>query len=363
MKILVIEDQPEIRDTLRDMLELNGHQVFAAEDGEQGLRLATEHAPDFIFCDVAMPRLDGYGVLEAVRRLPSVRDTPFVFLTAKVEREDQRVGMTLGADDYITKPFSERDILGAIEARIARQRPLRERADALLDYRRGEIQAPWSHELLTPLNAVLGALELLEAEADTISRADLREMLALIRAGAESQQKLAQKLIRFFELEQRLLSPAPDPAPRVRVDFVIAAGASRAAAETRREADLALDLAPGEVALAEDHLGRAIYEIASNAFYFSPPRSPVSVRGRIVDGAYRVELRDEGPGLTPEQCASFGAFRQFNRGKREQPGLGLGLAIAQATARLAGGSLVLQPVSPGPGLLVTLTLPGVAGDT
>lgn len=356
MKILVIEDQPEIRDTLRDMLELNGHQVLAAEDGEQGLRFATE-APDFIFCDVAMPGLDGHGVLEAVRRMPAVRETPFVFLTAKADRDDQRAGMSLGADDYITKPFSERDILGAIASRVARQRPLRERAEALLDYRRGEVHAPWSHELLTPLNAVLGTLELLEMEADTISRAELKELLALIRAGAESQQRLAQKLIRFFELEQRLLSPASDPSRRVRADLAVAAGARRAAAEAGREADLRLSVAPAEVALAEDELVRAVYEVAGNAFFFSSPRTPVTVCGASVDGVYRVELRDEGPGLSPEQCASFGAFRQFDRGKREQPGLGLGLAIARATVQLAGGSFALRPASPGPGLLVTFTLP------
>src|SRR4051812_16336846 len=106
MKILIIEDQEDIRATLRDLLEINGHEVIEAEDGVQGVKLAAQ-TPDFIFCDMSMPNLDGRGVLNAIKEMPEIRDVPFVFLTANAERHHQREGMTLGADDYITKPFTE----------------------------------------------------------------------------------------------------------------------------------------------------------------------------------------------------------------------------------------------------------------
>src|SRR4051812_43575322 len=107
MKILIIEDQPEVRATLQDLLEIHGHEVLAAEDGVVGVRLAAQ-SPDFIFCDMAMPNLDGPGVLAAIRQMPGVSDVPFVFLTAFADRGRQREGMAQGADDYITKPFTER---------------------------------------------------------------------------------------------------------------------------------------------------------------------------------------------------------------------------------------------------------------
>src|SRR5206468_12611397 len=110
----------DIRETLKDILEINGHTVVAAEDGVQGVKRAGER-PEFIFCDLTMPNLDGYGVLAAVKQMPEAREVPFVFLTARADRGDQRQGMAQGADDYITKPFTERDIIDAIAARTKQQ--------------------------------------------------------------------------------------------------------------------------------------------------------------------------------------------------------------------------------------------------
>ena len=115
MKILIVEDQTEIRDTLRDLLEINGHEVLAAEDGVQGVKLA-EQMPDFIFCDIDMPNLDGHGVLAAIKQMPRVCEVPFVFLTAQAGRDAQRAGMEGGADDYITKPFDICDVVSRANA-------------------------------------------------------------------------------------------------------------------------------------------------------------------------------------------------------------------------------------------------------
>ena len=122
--------------------------------------------------------------------------------------------MALGADDYITKPFTERDILDAIAARNKRHGGSwwREKIEQLAERQRRESNAQWSHELLTPLNAVIGGLDLLEMDAETISRDELKEMLALIRNGAERQERLARKLICYFGLEQRLHAPPLGPA-------------------------------------------------------------------------------------------------------------------------------------------------------
>lgn len=356
MKILVVEDQVEIRDTLRDILEINGHEVVTAEDGVQGLKLAAQQ-PEFIFCDVDMPNLDGYGMLAEIKKMPGVCDVPFVFLTARVERSELREGMASGADDYITKPFSEDDLIKAIAARTGRQRGLRDRIDELARRHQHEINAQWSHELLTPLNAVMGMLELAEMDAETISPAELKEMLATIRQGAERQEKLARKLISYFSTEQMLAAGPSAQRPGGAADRAVRTGAGRAAKDAGRDTDLVLTVEPGTVGVREEMLATAVAEVVGNACTFSAPGTPVKVTGRPQSGRYRIEVVDEGPGMTAEQCERVGAFVQFDRKQREQQGLGLGLAIARATAKLAGGTIGLGVGPAGKGLTVAFDLP------
>jgi DNA-binding response OmpR family regulator len=117
-KILLIEDNPEIRENTSEILQLAGFEVFAGENGKVGVELARGHVPDLVVCDIMMPVLDGYGVLHLFRRDETLSQVPFIFLTAKAERADQRKAMELGADDYLTKPFTELELLAAIEARL-----------------------------------------------------------------------------------------------------------------------------------------------------------------------------------------------------------------------------------------------------
>jgi CRP-like cAMP-binding protein/ActR/RegA family two-component response regulator len=116
--ILIIEDNLEIRENLAEILELDGYEVITAEDGIEGVSQAQDHLPDLILCDIMMPNLDGYGVLHMLSRNPQTMRIPFIFLTAKAEKVDIRKGMSLGADDYIVKPFDETDLLSAVENRL-----------------------------------------------------------------------------------------------------------------------------------------------------------------------------------------------------------------------------------------------------
>jgi DNA-binding NarL/FixJ family response regulator len=121
-KILVIEDEPETLENLVLMLEMEGFKPFSAPNGRAGVALAKRELPDVILCDVSMPELDGYGVLEALRAEATTVSIPFIFLTAKGDKKDLRTGMNLGADDYLTKPASADEVLGAINARLDRHK-------------------------------------------------------------------------------------------------------------------------------------------------------------------------------------------------------------------------------------------------
>jgi len=356
MRILVIEDQADIRATLKDILELNGYEVLTAEDGVQGLKRIAEK-PDFIFCDVAMPHLDGPGVLAAIKTMPEAREVPFVFLTAKAERSDRRAGMALGVDDYITKPFVERDILDAIAARTSRQHSIRERFEKVAEVHHRESQAQWAHELLTPLNAMLGSVLMLEQEADTIDRGELKEILAAIHAGAKRQERLSRQLIRYFELEHLKVSRGCAAAGHCEVAIPIASGCARATREGGRGGDVRVATEPGEIDLHSEFLAYAVYEVVDNALRFSAPGAVVQVAGAAANGRYRISILDQGSGLSPAQRAQVGAFVQFERQRHEQQGLGLGLAIARSTAELAGGELLLEDGPGGRGLRVVFDLP------
>jgi CRP-like cAMP-binding protein/CheY-like chemotaxis protein len=116
--ILVIDDNAAIRENTAEILELAGYKTFTAENGKQGVDIAIREKSAVIVCDITMPELDGYGVLHLLRKNEETRDIPFIFLTAKTERSDFRKGMEMGADDYITKPFDDIELLNAIEVRL-----------------------------------------------------------------------------------------------------------------------------------------------------------------------------------------------------------------------------------------------------
>src|SRR5690349_4624026 len=117
-KILLIEDNPEVRENTSEILSLANYDVVVAENGKVGVELAQRERPDLIICDIMMPELDGYGVLHILSKKDDTASIPFIFLTAKTEKTDIRKGMNLGADDYLTKPFDDTELLNAIETRL-----------------------------------------------------------------------------------------------------------------------------------------------------------------------------------------------------------------------------------------------------
>ncbi|MEP0984321.1 response regulator [Ekhidna sp.] len=123
-RILVIEDQEDVRENISELLELSNYDVSNASNGKDGVKKALSSPPDLILCDIMMPEMDGYEVLYLLSKNPETASLPFIFLTAKAEKSDFRKGMNMGADDYITKPFEEMELLGAIERRLKKYKEL-----------------------------------------------------------------------------------------------------------------------------------------------------------------------------------------------------------------------------------------------
>src|SRR5690606_17392056 len=128
--ILLIEDDVILRENTSELLELSNYNVITAPNGRIGLEMARNTLPDIIICDIMMPELDGYGVLEGLTGDEKTKHIPFIFLSAKNESKEVEKGMDLGADDYITKPFEEEELISAIESRLAKSAILKERHDS-----------------------------------------------------------------------------------------------------------------------------------------------------------------------------------------------------------------------------------------
>jgi len=124
--VLIIEDSDDVRENMKEILELSSYTVHSAKNGKEGLDMAQKHNPDIILCDVMMPELDGYGVLRGLTNNPNTKHIPFIFVTAKSDKQDFRIGMDLGADDYLTKPFNGNELLSLVSTRLKKAEILKE---------------------------------------------------------------------------------------------------------------------------------------------------------------------------------------------------------------------------------------------
>jgi two-component system, sensor histidine kinase and response regulator len=358
--VLVIEDEPAVRANLVELLEAEGHSALQAADGRQGLDLAQSHRPDLVLCDVLMPGLDGYGVLDALRADPATATTPLVFLTARADRADQRRGMEGGADDYITKPYTREEVLTTLQARLARRDAVADTHRRRFDEFCEQISATIPHEILTPLSGIVGFADLLLEEAGTARPEELKEMAQAIHASAARLRGLVSDTIAHLELEiaardEAYLRTRLVPT-RLPLASLVAIAAADAARNAGREGDLRLDLEEALARVPQAYFQKAIGELVENACKFSEPGQEVVLTGRCEQGRYALSIRDHGTGLTPEEIAHIGAYTQFGRRHREQQGAGLGLVIARRVIELSGGDFALGG-APGGGTEVALRLP------
>jgi two-component system sensor histidine kinase/response regulator len=360
-KILVIEDERAIRENILELLDAEEFEALGAENGKIGIQLAAQTLPDLILCDVMMPEMDGHGVLTQLRQNPATATIPFIFLTALADRMDTRKGMQLGADDYLTKPCTPGELLTAIQTRLEKQALLQQQSQKKLDELRSSITWSLPHELRTPLNGILGCSQLLLHQSESLDTCEIREMAEQIYLSGQRLYRLIQNFLLYAELE--LIA---NNTPRVEalrnadeisaVKSAIDPAATQQAKQADRQADLQLELEDSCVLISGNHLTKIIEELLDNAFKFSPAGTPVTVTGKADGNRYILSVSDRGRGMTAEQIADIGAYRQFERKLYEQQGSGLGLTIAKRLAELYGGQLTIKS-APHQETTVRVTLP------
>lgn len=359
-KILVIEDEESIRENILDLLEAENFEGIGAINGKVGIKLANEQIPDLILCDMMMPEVDGHGVLKALRAEPLTATIPFIFLTAKAEKSDVRMGMELGADDYITKPCTPQELLKAIAIRLEKQKTISRQSQKTLDELRTNISMSLPHELRTPLNAILGFSELILSEYQVLEESDILEMIGQIQTSGHRLYRLIQNFLLYAELE--IAATNPELLKEMRnsefscVKSLLTQKARQQAKHANRTDDLQLNLHDSSVAIDSVRLAKIVEELLDNAFKFSLEGTPVVLSTLVENQTFILSVKDQGRGMTADQIAQLEAYRQFDRKIYQQAGLGLGLAIVQRLAELHGGKFKIESL-PQQETIVCVSLP------
>lgn len=359
-RILVIEDEYSLLEEVLEWLRFEGYDAIGAVNGYEGINLALRQPPDLVVSDVMMPEMDGYRVLIEMRSHVETQLVPFIFMTARVSRGDVRYGMDLGADDYVTKPFSREELLSAIHSRLTRQEVVKGYVESKMEGLRRNLIHTLPHELRTPLVAILGYGDLLSTDAETFSPSKIAEMGAMIYQSGKRLHELIENYLLYAQIETTALDSAKLHALQEVVtdhpDKVIAKSCQKAATEYFRAADLRLNLLPGQASVSDNNLAKITHELVDNAFKFSEKGTPVAIDSGLYEGFYCLAVSDQGRGISPEHVANIGAYNQFERSIYEQQGLGLGLIISKRLAEIHRGQMHID-TAVGEGTTVRVLLP------
>ena len=351
-QILVIEDEGNIRENIVEMLEMEDYTVIEAGDGMTGIHLAQETHPDLILCDIMMPEIDGYDVLLELRSNPQTVTIPFVFLTALADRASNRQGMNLGADDFISKPFTPQELLDAINSRLQKHTIIVEEItgevnNQIEDLRRNIVHA-LPHEIRTPLTGIIGCAEFLKMDDNEfpIEPDRVRNVAGIIERSAKRLVRLAENYLLYAQIE--IISSDSVRIDELRQTFIENPGSvifdiahQRAEAYERLD-DLDIVINNCSAQINEQNMWKIAEELIDNAFKFSPIGSKVVVRTEIRDHYFMCSITDQGRGMSAEEIAQVGAYSQFGRTLYEQQGVGLGLVIAKRLVGLHCGQLDIQ---------------------
>jgi len=331
-----------------------------AATGAAGIEAIRSARPDLVICDVNMPGMDGYAVLEAVRAHPQLASTPFLFLTGLDGRHHFRAAMSLGADDYLAKPVRQDDLVAAVEARLARRTAGSRDSERRVAELRRTVTFLLPHELRTPLTVILGGSQMLRELHQEMAPEEIGEMATAIYKAAQRLHRMAENYLLHVGMELERLTVAESPARALSGAAgadVVRDAAYAQAREYGREQDMQMDLADATLPVAEPYVRKIVSELVDNALKFSEVGKPIKVS--VTAPAQRVTLAvaDAGRGMTLDQIREVGAFHQFDRAVLEQQGSGLGLILVKGIIEASGGIFDLRSGGGGEGTTASASWP------
>jgi two-component system sensor histidine kinase/response regulator len=317
-RILVVDDHDPLLTAIQGILEGEGYTVLTAINGEQALEVMEQARPDLIMADIMMPRMDGYALYKAVRARPEWVPIPFIFLTAKAEREDKLRGIDMGAEDYLTKPFDTQELVVAVRSRLGRAQAIGEAIGAEFEELKQQIVTILGHELRTPLTYVRGYTELALEEVPSLSADEIQEFLQGIKRGADRLNRLVENMMLMVQLDSGRIADEFCVLAIIRHDLgaLLASTLKKykeeaAAAGVTLELEVESDLPP--VRICEPYFMDAVGRLVENGIKFSLGKGKqVTVSARCVDGWIEVSVADERP--VPNGATGNGGGARYSQG-------------------------------------------------
>jgi signal transduction histidine kinase len=368
-KVLVIEDERYLLEDITELLQYTDFEVQSANSGTQGLQFAQDYAPDLIICDIMMPDLDGYQVLEQIRGTPETANTPFIFLTAKADRDSMRLGMDLGADDYLTKPFTSAELLTAINTRLKRQNQVAVHSEKKIENVKRQLTRMVTHELRTPLISINTVVDVISRQMGQLSAGELQELLDTISVGSRRLSHRVEQLVYITQLEAGILDRETimrDGMPMRLWEQLVSANNLARRYAYQQHANVSVQLYDRDrdsvVMCNPPSLKQALAELIANALTFSPENSEVNISQSRSGGNVIVSIVDEGPGIPEDRLEeALNEFSQLDRDTNEQQGMGMGLTLARRILDVHGGAIEIRSIV-GKGTQVRIALPIVTGQ-
>ncbi len=328
-KILIIEDEVIVRENLVEILMNEGFETIYAQDGEEGYYMAITSEPDLILSDIRMPGLNGFDLLKKLQTNYSTAFVPFIFLTARTDVEDLRKGMSLGADDYIIKPFRVNELLKAIKIRLQKSENFlstnKEFKEVLLK------KIP--HELLTPLVSVLGISELLIDDLEKYSSNEIKEMIKKIQWSGKRLLRRIEKFLSYVELSNQNQNENLDVKANyheyeIDSDYIKANIISKAK-DFGRENNIQFEIRNSKLNIIPCHFETLIYELLENSMKYSPQNSLIMVTGDIENRTYILRIKNNLIKNIRMDINKIRIFNHFDNLNFSIEGLGVGLSIVK----------------------------------
>ncbi|MDZ4874956.1 MAG: Sensor histidine kinase RcsC [Chroococcidiopsis cubana SAG 39.79] len=353
-QILLVDDNADMRDYLKRLLSQRW-QVETAANGAIALNLIQQQLPDLVLTDVMMPEMDGFALLEALRADPVTKSIPIILLSARAGEEATIEGLEAGADDYLIKPFSARELVARVETQLQMSRLRQEQSANRL---KNEFLMTVTHELQAPLAAILGWARLLQTKP--FDQTKIARALATIERNATIEAKLVKDLLDVSSILSGKLRLKPQLVDLVSlVQNVVTTFREAAGAKTIQLGETRSNVTLGNVLADGDRLRQVIANLLDNAIKFTPKGGQVDIRLEHLNSVAQITVTDTGIGIAPEFLPQvFDRFSQAEVPSRHSPGgVGIGLAIARHLVELHHGTIEAASEGEGRGATFTVKLP------
>ncbi len=363
--VLVVEDDIHLLSGIHDILELSDYHVLTATNGREGLNVLQQHIdnpPDIIVSDIMMPQLDGFGFLEEVRKQDRWVTIPFIFLTAKGEKHDQRRGSLLGADVYIIKPFEPEDLIVAIQSRLKRHGQINRVHEGKESELKRKILTILNHEFRTPLTLVVAYADMLkDFDPASMSDNDIITFLHGINSGADRLRRLIENFITLVELDSGDAEKTLGWRQRKVEDLnaVIQDSWLQIAQPDQRPRHFICHVPDDVPVLTFDvqYITIVLRELLDNAAKFSKDHSTITLNVQAVKDWLEITVQDSGRGIPADELDKIWLpFYQIKREEFEDQGAGSGLALVDGLIRIHGGTREVI-TTPGAGSTFIIRLP------